>query len=143
MQRRWTVGISLATVFHLIIFKPAGYLTLNYIFGAGGIIEYTSIQRGILMRVFEKEDQTVVSSKLYRLLSERLSNKWMTLFLLTFYHCSVIMMPEEYCGFVMVAVFVAVIYIKIFTFNKFFRELADLCDRHKKNPEATQAEFDR
>jgi hypothetical protein len=137
MQRRWGVAAVLITIFHVSINRYIGAIGMNLVLGSGSMFEYTMIQSGILMRIFEDQDQTQVSSKLYRKLVARLCNKHITVAMFFAYHISVLTMDEIYCGLVLVGMFVSVIYIKIYAFNSFFKEYTSLIDEFKRNPKRT------
>jgi predicted sugar kinase len=57
------------------------------------------------------------------------------------YHISVLATNETYSGMFLMGMFVCVIYSKIYAFNSFFKEIHELLERHKKNPEVTEREF--
>ena len=60
----------------------------------------------------------------------------------TAFHVIVLTLNAEQFFLAIIVVFVFIIYLKMYSFNKFMKDHKELALRYKKDPETTQKEYD-
>lgn len=58
------------------------------------------------------------------------------------YHMVILTLPAKYIGLALLLLFILVIYLKIYSFNKFMRKFVHLGLDYKKQPQETQRKYD-
>jgi len=74
---------------------------------------------------------------LQSLLIERLNNRYITIVIMILLHFSIVTLNAQEIGLAIMIIFIAIIYIKIYSFNKFMHDNTKLAEKYKKNPEDT------
>mmetsp|Transcript_14177 Transcript_14177/g.24092 ORF Transcript_14177/g.24092 Transcript_14177/m.24092 type:complete len:241 (+) Transcript_14177:158-880(+) len=143
MKRRWGVALVAIVTAHTMFLSGKGFTELIILINFTASLELTEIQRGILLRLLDSKDENSVSMKLHRNLAYTLSNKYVNLALSSIYLITVYLGKREYYGLMLIQLFVAVIYLKIFSFNKNLNDLNKLCDEFERNPKETQIKFNK
>lgn len=58
-------------------------------------------------------------------------------------HMAFLLLPAKFIGLALLLLFIIVIYLKIYSFNKFMRQFVHLGEDYKKNPKLTQKKYDQ
>ena len=141
VRNRQMMFWGLLTFFALIWRHPHGWPILNYLLPAGALLEFTSLQQGIVQDVFTQRSHKYLA--LNNELNESLNNKWATLLIMTVYHFVYLLMPDSYNLLGIIGVYLFAVSFKIFRLCQFVSNKERLADLYKKNPEQTQKDYDQ